>query len=184
MEIDMSEAALDLAKIPPTVEKTKWEKLLDTEKIIIQYIEQNYRDYAERKIDNFGDSIYKRSQKKGSIKCDIFYEYPGKLIVIEIEQTKRPVESITKYWWLIEKTDWYKKYEGFNIQYLIVFRPFKYKGKWKMQMESRREQVNLIGTYISEKYEFFNFNELTFENPKLSNDDLNVITKMLDQFLK
>ena len=169
----MSKIFSDLSKIKPKIEKNKWEKLSNTEQKVILHIEQHHGTYEDRKIDKIGDSIYKQSREKGSIKCDIFYKYPDKLIVIEIEQTKRPVESITKYWWLLESTDWYVNYEGLKIQYLIIFRPFKYKDKWKMQMESRREQVKLIGTYLSEKYDFFNFNELTLENPELSKEDLN-----------
>src|SRR3954469_1038865 len=48
---------------------------------------------------------------------DAFY-YPDKVLLFEYEKNKRPVESISKYFWLLKETPWLE--ENVKIKLLIT----------------------------------------------------------------
>ncbi|MDR2017326.1 MAG: hypothetical protein LBQ00_00295 [Syntrophobacterales bacterium] len=40
------------------------------------------------------------------IRPDDAYIFPDRIVCVEYEALKKPVESIGKYWWLFRRTDW------------------------------------------------------------------------------
>ena len=50
--------------------------------------------------------VLRRQERSYVIRPDDAYFFPDRVICIEYEAMKRPVESIGKYWWLLKKTGW------------------------------------------------------------------------------
>jgi hypothetical protein len=77
------------------------------------------------------------------IKPDDAYIYNDRVLIIEYENTKRPVESISKYWWLFEKNQW--KSLQVKMCYCIFL-------LGRDSNEIRRESILILGRELSAKY--------------------------------
>jgi hypothetical protein len=77
------------------------------------------------------------------IQPDDTYIFKDWVIVIEYEATKRPVESISKYWWLLEKTKW----KSLNMRLsclVLLLRPDL--------NDIRKESVLILGEELAARY--------------------------------
>lgn len=62
---------------------------------------------TKRGFEHFDDKTLKVGSKNYRIKPDDLFAKNSKLFLVEYENTKMPVESISKHWWLLESTDWF-----------------------------------------------------------------------------
>ena len=75
--------------------------ITECENIIIPYFKNNFMDYEH--------SHGKKLIVNGSnyrIRPDDRFRNNHQMIIVEYENTKRQVESISKYWWLRKNTSW------------------------------------------------------------------------------
>jgi hypothetical protein len=95
------------------------------------------------------------------IQPDDSYIFNNRVIVIEYEKTKRPVESISKYWWLFENTSWKSLQMKMSCGLLLLNQDLN---------EIRTESVFILGRELEAKYpDYFKFSgikprELTEDN--------------------
>ncbi|HST04948.1 MAG TPA: hypothetical protein VLQ48_09450, partial [Chloroflexia bacterium] len=83
------------------------------------------------------------------------------IIAIEYENTTRPVESITKYWWLLTCTDWLKHARMLKVVLLPLRPDFT---------RSRIEVIPLIGYHLADMYpRYFQFYYLWPEEMQSNN---------------
>jgi len=75
-------------------------------KTLIDKIHRIVEDLGIRYLEHKDDSELTFGGKHYYIRPDCTYILPNKIVVFEIEKNIRPVESISKYWWLFKKTDW------------------------------------------------------------------------------
>lgn len=84
------------------------------------------------------------------VRPDDTYALSNALITIEYENAKRPVESITKYWWLLAATDWLTHGIALKCIFLPLGTDF---------VRSRIEVIPILGHELVAKYpgafEFF-----------------------------
>lgn len=86
------------------------------------------------------------------IRPDEAFLYNNNVIIIEYESTPRPVESISKYWWLLKNTNWLENKT--KIKYCIFVLE-------DHNQNIRRETVIILGEELETKYqEYFEFNYL------------------------
>jgi ribosomal protein S17E len=79
---------------------------------------------------------------------DAFY-YQDNILLVEYENNKRPVESISKYYWLFKNTNWLEA--GLKIKLLLTIN----KGRINA---IRTETIKILGDELTEKYPSkFNF---------------------------
>lgn len=77
------------------------------------------------------------------IRPDHAYFFDDLIVVIEYENTKRPVESISKYWWLFENTGW--RTLNLRMQCLVFL--------LRADLNKiRAESVKILGTELATKY--------------------------------
>lgn len=73
---------------------------------------------------------------------DAFY-YSDQILLFEYENTQRPVESISKYFWLFEKTDWLE--QDVKIKLLFTIN--------RQNVNTIRTQsIEILGRLLNEKY--------------------------------
>src|SRR5690606_6249239 len=82
------------------------------------------------------------NNKKYSIRPDEYFLFDN-IIVVEYENTKRPVESISKYWWLFHKTDWLSN----NIEMSLIFISVYPKAN-----RIRKESILILGKELESKF--------------------------------
>ena len=110
----------------------------DCENIVNSYFENNlsfFKHTHTRKLV-VNNSDYR-------IIPDDRYYGDNEMIFIEYENNKRPVESISKYWWLLKNTEWLK--EKIKIQLLIIGLNEAHKG-------IRTESIQIIGSELKLKF--------------------------------
>ncbi|MDM1050357.1 MULTISPECIES: hypothetical protein [Sphingobacterium] len=83
----------------------------ETKKIVSSYFEKN-TTCIECKSDK---KLIVNSNKYRIRPDDAFY-FANKVFIMEYENNLRPVESISKYFWLFRQTDWLKE----NIKILML----------------------------------------------------------------
>lgn len=92
------------------------------------------------------------NNKSYFIRPDEAFLYKDHVIIIEYESTKRPVESISKYWWLFKVKKWNK--QRIKIKYCIFI--IKDHGE-----KIRSKTVIILGKALARKYpNLFEFNYL------------------------
>ncbi len=93
---------------------------------------------------------------------DAFY-YPNRVLLFEYENNARPVESISKYFWLLKNTDWLK--ENIKIKLLLAINKEKL-GKDEIRTQSIQIWGNLLNQLFPNDFDFhfLNFDELNEEN--------------------
>lgn len=100
-------------------------------KLFFKNNSQNYKQLHNRKL-NLNNENFR------IVPVDRFDWYDD-IILIEYENTKRPVESISKYWWLLKKTDWLKKDK--RIKLLVIGLNQAHKG-------IRDETLRILGSEL------------------------------------
>ncbi len=121
--------------------------IADTQKIIDSYLTTN------------SSFILRKSGKELSInnvkyyiKPDEAVYYSNQILIIEYENTRRPIESVTKYFWLIKNTGWIN--ENLKINLLLTLN----NSKSDTGKQIRAESSQLIGNLLMELYpQHFNF---------------------------
>lgn len=96
----------------------------------------------------------------------------SEIILIEYENNKRPVESISKYWWLFEKTDWLDRRIIIKLL-LIITNP--------SLNEIRYDSIVLLGQELSKRYpDKFYFVCLDYQDlqPENINQKLSTLIKL------
>ncbi len=69
-------------------------------------IVHSFFDEDNKYLEHLDNKQLQLNKIKYRIQPDDTYIFKTKVIAIEYEKTKRPVESISKYWWLFTRTDW------------------------------------------------------------------------------
>jgi len=83
------------------------------------------------------------------IKPDENFEFPQGHLLIEYEQTKRPVESIAKYWWLFYQTHWPHLKKKIVLILILINSEVN---------QIRSESVDLLGKELEKRFpEIFKF---------------------------
>ncbi|CAN5702674.1 hypothetical protein BH20ACI4_BH20ACI4_10710 [soil metagenome] len=127
----------------------------ETQQIILTYLEANHpflnhtRDIAL----TYGNIPYQ-------IRPDEAFYYQDNILLVENENNKRPVESISKYFWLFKNTNWLVT--GLRIKLLLTIN--------KEGINAiRTETIQILGNELTEKYPsefdfcFIEFNDLNEE---------------------
>jgi hypothetical protein len=112
--------------------------ITDCENIIKSYFENNFDKYEHL----HNKKLIVNNSNYRIIPDDIFY-YGKEMILIEYENTKRPVESISKYWWLLKNTKWLN--EKIKIKLFIIGLNDAHKG-------IRDESVEILGSELKLKF--------------------------------
>ncbi|MCH7838013.1 MAG: hypothetical protein IIC26_05830 [Chloroflexi bacterium] len=73
---------------------------------------------------------------------DEHFVFPHGHLLVEYERNKRPVESISKYWWLQHKSNWLERGQRFALVLLVDSRV----------IESRAEAAELLGFELEKRY--------------------------------
>ena len=128
----------------------------ETREVIIPYFEerQGFLDYKHNEQLLINNNGYR-------IRPDDAFYYPDKVLLFEYENNARPVESISKYYWLLENTNWLK--ENIRIQFLITVNNANLNN-------IRSESIQILGEGLNQQYpnnfdfHFLNYAELTEEN--------------------
>lgn len=91
---------------------------------------------------------------------DAFY-YHNKVLLFEYENTKRPVESISKYFWLLKRDEWLG--QNIRIKLLLTINN-------ERTNEIRTQTIQILGELLNQQYpnsfdfHFLDYGELTEEN--------------------
>ncbi len=94
---------------------------------------------------------------------DAFY-HSDRVLLFEYENNKRPVESISKYFWLFNNTEWLK--ENIKIKLLLTINNQEVEAEYAIRTES----IQILGKKLNQEYpnnfdfHFLNYSELTEEN--------------------
>lgn len=106
------------------------------------------------------DKILEVGGVKFKIRPDDTFYLDDQVIIVEYERTRRPVESITKYFWLLKNTEWLSL--GIPIKLLFVIASPELKAS-----NIRLETIVLLGDMLKEEYpQEFSFSFLYY--PELS----------------
>lgn len=130
--------------------------IVETRQLILKYFEDNQNGFIHQ-----ANRMLKINDNKYQIKPDDAFYYANKVLLFEYENTKRPVESISKYWWLLKKINWLK--EDIKIKFLITINNPK-------PNIIRTESIQILGEELKEKYpnnfdfHFISYSDLTPEN--------------------
>ena len=138
-------------------------EIIECENIVLMYFEDHFKNY-----EHSNNKELKINNSKYRIKPDdIFYfKDSNEIILIEYENTKRPIESISKYWWLLERTNWLN--EEIKIQLLIL-------GLYNKLNEIRNESIQILGSELKYKYsKDFDFFYIPWKNVS----ELEIIKKL------
>ncbi len=111
-------------------------ELIECRKIIKKYYMQHLKNIL------FNKQLILKNVKY-SIRPDEYFVFENKITVIEYEKTKRPVESISKYWWLLHKTDWLIN----NMEMSLIFISLNPKTN-----KIRKESILLLGKELEAKF--------------------------------
>ena len=127
-----------------------------TRQIILSYFDNNKRflvhNYDKKLISN-GNTFQIRPD-------DAFY-FNDKVIIIEYENNLRPVESISKYFWLFTKTEWLK--ENLRIILLLTVNNSRVEKNYKIRTES----IQILGHELKKQYpKLFDFYFINYSDLK------------------
>jgi hypothetical protein len=113
--------------------------------------------------------------KEFCIKPDENFEFPQGHLLIEYEKTKRPVESISKYWWLFYKKKWLRVRRRILLVFILLN---------PQQDQIRSESVKILGEELEKRFpELFKFFFIAPDAIGRSQIE-NVIDKALKNFRK
>ncbi len=119
----------------------------ETQKIILKY----FRDFKPK-----SGCELRFNKNKYRIKPDDAFYLSDKILLFEYENNKRPVESISKYFWLLNELDWLN--ENIKIKLLITINNEKL-GNDKIRTQS----ILILGKLLKQiKSDYFDFHFLNF----------------------
>ncbi|MAN58311.1 MAG: hypothetical protein CMC08_00570 [Flavobacteriaceae bacterium] len=126
---------------------------------------------AQRFVQNFMDSQdYKKHTEDKALllngisyrlRPDDSYFFADKLVLIEYENNLRPVESISKFYWLFERTNWLKSEMPLHLLFIIT------NEKVETKYNIRTESVKILGSRLMQlepkyfKFSFINNSEIS-----------------------
>ncbi len=128
----------------------------ETRQIIIPYFEAN-QDFEHHK----KGCMLKLNINKYRIMPDDAFYYPNKVLLFEYENTDRPVESISKYFWLLKGTTWLN--EKVKIRLLLTINTAGIN-------EIRIQSIPILGNLLNQlfpnnfDFHFLNYSQLTEKN--------------------
>jgi hypothetical protein len=102
---------------------------------------------------------------------DAFYQKDC-VIAIEYESNKRPVESISKYFWLFENTDWLKNTVTIHLLFIITNPDLSKK------YEIRLKSIQILGNHLQNmypknfKFRYLDYSEINHQNITTRLNDL------------
>lgn len=124
----------------------------ETRQIVLSFFEKNRNVLVhtdDKKLFHNGHSFQIRPD-------DAFY-FSDKVIIVEYENNLRPVESISKYFWLFEKTEWLN--EKLKICLLLTINNRRLAEDYKIRTES----IQILGAELQKQYSvLFSFHFLNF----------------------
>lgn len=130
----------------------------ETRDIILAYLAANHPFIGaprhNRRLIN-GDKHYQ-------IRPDDAFLYEDNILLVEYENNDRPVESISKYYWLFENTKWLEEAD-LKIKLLLTINTPGINA-------IRRQTIPILGEKLKKEYPqmfdfcFIDFNELNEEN--------------------
>ena len=110
----------------------------ETQQIIFAYLEVNHPFLKHRRDRTL---VYEGNSYR--IRPDDAFYYQDNILLVEYENNARPVESISKYYWLFENTNWLK--EALKIKLLLT-----------INIENintiRTETIQILGNELKAKY--------------------------------
>lgn len=118
-----------------------------TRKIILSYIQAKclFYHHTQNQILSFNGKTYR-------VRPDEAFYFSDNILLIEYENNLRPVESISKYFWLFEKTNWIK--EAVKINLLLTINNQKIETNYKIRIET----IQILGNELKRQYtSMFNF---------------------------
>lgn len=110
--------------------------VIEAKGIVKSYFEKLGLVHKDNQVLKIGAKNYR------IIPDDVFIE-GAFLYIVEYENTKRPVESISKYWWLFQNTDWLAN--NLSIKLLFI-------GLNEAHDGIRGASVQILGRELSNKY--------------------------------
>jgi hypothetical protein len=133
---------------------------------IVQTFFQQHLPSAE----HMSEKELKVDGTNGHIIPDDTYEVSDCIIAIEYENTKRPVESITKYWWLLTCTNWLTHAKMLKVVLLPLRPDF---------VRSRIEVIPILGNQLAAMYpQYFQFYYLSPERMQSDNIEQLLLTTL------
>jgi len=142
----------------------------ETRKIVLSFFE-NERTYL---LHNYDKELISNGHSFQIRPDDAFY-FPSKLIIVEYENNLRPVESISKYFWLFKKTEWLK--EKLKIYLLLTINNSRVENNYKLRTES----IQILGNDLKKQYpslfDFYFLNHSELNKDKL----ISALTKMTNK---
>lgn len=133
--------------------------IIETRKIITSYFEEKHiciecKCNKELIVNN----------RKYRIRPDDAFYFANKAFIMEYENNLRPVESISKYFWLFRQTDWLK--ENIKILMLITINNSTVEKEHRIRVESVRELGMVLKQLYPNNFDFIvlNYSELNSTN--------------------
>lgn len=104
------------------------------------------------------------NDRKYRIRPDDAFYFTNKAFIMEYENNLRPVESISKYFWLFRQTDWLK--ENIKILMLITINNSTVEKEHRIRVESVRELGMVLKQLYPNNFDFIllNYSELNSTN--------------------
>ena len=96
-----------------------------------------------------GNRQLKINGKPFRLRPDEHFVYPHGHLLVEYELNRRPVESISKYWWLLCRSDWLENGQRIALVIMLLDSAVN---------DIRAESVELLGHELEKRYpEAFSF---------------------------
>jgi hypothetical protein len=124
----------------------------DTRQIVLSFFKTNRDVLVHRYNKKLVSNEY-----SFQIKPDDAFYFQDKVIIVEYENNLRPVESISKYFWLFKNTEWSKV--NFKMRLLLTINNKRLAEKYKIRTES----IKILGAELQRQYPIlFDFYFLSF----------------------
>ncbi|MFC0604964.1 hypothetical protein [Winogradskyella pulchriflava] len=107
------------------------------------------------------DKVLLLNRVSYKIRPDDSFYFKDKIILIEYENNLRPVESISKFYWLFEKTKWLQ--EAMPIHLLFIITNDRVEKKYRIRTES----IEILGKKLMQlhpkhfKFSFINKSDIS-----------------------
>jgi hypothetical protein len=119
-------------------------------------------------IDHQYDKVLRCNGESFRIRPDDMYLFKDRILIVEYENNKRPVESISKYFWLFENTKWLQLNMPIHLMLIITNKIVEEKYK------IRTESIKILGDALEAKYsklfKFIFINNSEINKGKLESD--------------
>lgn len=113
----------------------------ETRQIVLSFFEND----KKLLVHNYDKTLITKGHTFQIRPDDAFY-FHNKVIIVEYENNLRPVESISKYFWLFTRTEWLK--ENLKIRLLLTINNSRVEKDYKIRTES----IQILGTELKKQY--------------------------------